>query len=91
MMSVHVEDIFMAGNPETLKNIKENIKEKFNISESGKAKKLLGFYYEWGLDTKVTYEKITMNKDTKKLVEGYKKYTGSDLKVQKILEIRERL
>ena len=57
MMSVHVEDIFMAGNPETLKNIRENIKEKFNISESGKAKKLLGFYYEWGLDTKVTYEK----------------------------------
>ena len=26
---------------------------------------------------------MTMNKDAKTLVEGYKKYTGSDLKVQK--------
>ena len=31
VMSVHVDDIFMAGKTETLKVIKENIKEKFNI------------------------------------------------------------
>ena len=42
----HVDDIFMDGKPETLKNIKENIKEKFIISESMKMKKLLGIYYE---------------------------------------------
>ena len=51
-MSVHVDYLFMAGNPETLKKTKENIKEKFNISESGKAKKFLGVYYEWGSDAK---------------------------------------
>ena len=27
VMSVHVDDVFMAGEPETLKVIKENIKE----------------------------------------------------------------
>ena len=69
-MSVHVDDVFMAGKPETLKSIKENIKEKFNISESGKIKKFLGFYYEWGHDSKGTYAKTTMEKDVKKLVAG---------------------
>ena len=32
VMSVHTDDIFMAGKPETLKIIKEKIKNKFNIS-----------------------------------------------------------
>ena len=32
VISVHVENVFTAGNPETLKDIKENIKDKFNIS-----------------------------------------------------------
>ena len=31
VMSVHVDDIFMAGRPETLENFKENRKLKFNI------------------------------------------------------------
>ena len=34
---------------------------------------------------KGTYAKMTMEKDVKKLVEGYEKYTGSDLKVKKSL------
>ena len=83
MMSVHVDNVFMAGKTETLNNIKENIKEKFNISESGKVKKFLGVYYEWGRDAKGAYAKMTMYKDVKNLVEGYENYTGSDLKVQK--------
>ena len=82
-MSVHTDGIFMAGNSETLKFIKENIKEKFNISDSGKVNKFIGAYYKWVHDTKVTYEKMTMEKDVKKLTEGYKKYMGSDLRVQK--------
>ena len=32
---------------------------------------------------KATYAKMNMNKYVKKLVEGYEKYTGSELKVQK--------
>ena len=32
---------------------------------------------------KVRTQKMTMEKDVKKLVEGYDKYTGSDVKVQK--------
>ena len=31
VMSVHVDNVFMAGKPKTIKYIKENIKEKFNI------------------------------------------------------------
>ena len=32
VISLHVDDVVMNGKPETLKVIKENIKEKFNIS-----------------------------------------------------------
>ena len=70
VMSFHVYDVFMAGNPETLKLIKEKIKEKFNISESGKVRNFLGVYYEWGCNAKGTYAKMTMEKDVKNIVEG---------------------
>ena len=59
-MSVHVDDVLMAGKPETLEYIKENIKKEFNISYSRKVKKFLGVYCKWGHDAKGTYEKITM-------------------------------
>ena len=42
-MPVHMDDLFMAGNPDTLNNIKANIKEKFNISETGKVKNFIGY------------------------------------------------
>ena len=45
VMLVHVDEVFMARNPETLKFIKEKIKEKFNILESGKLSKFIGVYY----------------------------------------------
>ena len=56
-MSVYVDNLFMSSNPGTSKNIKEKIKEKFNISESVKVKIVLGVYYEWGRDAKYTYLK----------------------------------
>ena len=83
VVSVHVYNVLMAGKPETLNNIKERIKENFNISESGKVNNFLVVYYEWGRDAKYTYAKITMDKDVKKLINVYEKYTGGDLKVQK--------
>ena len=64
-MPIHMDDILMAGKLETLKSSKENIKESFNISESGKVKKFLGVYYEWGCDAKGNYSKITMDKELK--------------------------
>ena len=67
VMSVHANDVFMVCNPETLKVIKEKIKEKFNISESGNVKKILGVNYEWGHHAKGTYAK---------LVEGLKSTLG---------------
>ena len=73
----------MAGNMETLKNLKENNKQKLNMSEYGIVGDFLGFYYEWGYYAKITYMKMTMNKYVKNLIRGYDKYTGSDLKVQK--------
>ena len=46
-------------------------------------KNFLGVYYERGRDAKVIRAKITMEKDLKKIVEGYENYTGNDVKVQK--------
>ena len=53
VMSVHLDDLFIAGSPETLESIKELIKLKFNIQESIKVKKFIGVYYEWVHDYKV--------------------------------------
>ena len=85
-MSVYVDDVFMTGKTKTLKNTKEKIKKKFNISESGKVKKFIRVYYEWGCDEKGTCTKTTIDKDVNKLVEGYEKYTGRDVKVKKTPE-----
>ena len=46
-------------------------------------KKFLRVYYEWVHYAKDTYAKTTIEKDVKKLVEGYKMYMGSDLRIQK--------
>ena len=82
-MSVHIDDLLMAVNLDTLKNTKENIQKKFNIQESGKLKNFLIVYYEWVRDAKGVYAKMIMEKDIKKLVEGYEKYNGNDVKFQK--------
>ena len=82
-MSVHVDYVFMAGKRETLEKIKEKIKTNFNIQDYGKVKKFLRLYYEWGLDAKGSYEKMTTEKGVKNLVEGYENNTGGDVKVQK--------
>ena len=80
---VYVDNVFMTGNPETLNNIKENIREEFNISDSMKARKFIGVYHEWGCDAKGTYAKTTMYQYVKNQVEGNKKYTGCGVNVQK--------
>ena len=82
-MSVHIDYVFMAGNPETLDKIKEMINLKLNIQEYGKVKKFLGVYHEWDRDAKYSYAKITTEKDFNKLEEGYDKYTRGEVKVQK--------
>ena len=46
-------------------------------------KKFLRVYYKWVHDAKGLYTKITTEKDVKKLVDGYEKFTGNDVKVQK--------
>ena len=70
VMPVHVDDVFMVDNPETLEKTKEKIKLKLNIQESGKLKNFLGVYYELGRDAKGSYTERIMEKDVKKLVEG---------------------
>ena len=82
-MSVHVYDVFMEVNRYTLDKSKEKIKLNFSIQFSGKVKKFLRVYYEWGCDAKGLYAKITTGKDVKKFVEGYEKHNESDVKVQK--------
>ena len=82
-MSVHVNDIFMEGSTEKLEKIKEMINTKFEIQKSGKLKKFIVVNYKWCHYDKVPYKKMTMDKDIKILVDGYRKFTGSDFKVQK--------
>ena len=38
VMSDHIDDVFMVGNPKTLKKIKNMINMKLNIQEIGKVK-----------------------------------------------------
>ena len=82
MISIHVDDMFMAERPGKLKKTKEMMKLDFNIQESGKVKKFIGVYYEWGHGKKVLYAKMTLEKDVNKLVEYYKKLIGGEVKVQ---------
>ena len=56
-MSVHVDYVFMLEKSETLEKTKYKINMEFNIQESGKVKKFLGVYYEWGHDAKGFYTK----------------------------------
>ena len=83
VMSVHVDDVFMAGNRDSLEKIKQKFKHNLHIQDYGKVKKFLRVYYEWGRDAKGLYEKTTTEKDVKKLVEGYDKNTWGEVKVQK--------
>ena len=83
MMSVHINNAFMTGNPETLEKMNWMINLKFIIQESEKVKKFIRVYYEWSHDAKGSYAKTTIEKGVKKLVEHYEKYTGSDFKVKK--------
>ena len=59
------------------------IKLELNIQELWKVKKFIGVYYEWGRDARSLYAKMNMEKDVKKLVERYEKFTGSYVKVKK--------
>ena len=82
VMSVHVDDAFMAGKRQTLEKIKDNIRPIFNIQYYREVKKFLRVQYEWGRDAKGSYKKMTMEKDVRKLVEDYEKNNGGDVKVQ---------
>ena len=53
---VHVDDVFVTGKPETLKKIKEIIKQKLNIQESGEVEKFIEVYYEWIRGAKGLYK-----------------------------------
>ena len=54
---------------------------EFNIQKSNKVKKFIGVDYELGCDAKFPYDKITMEKDINKFIDGYKKFIGSDEKI----------
>ena len=41
-MSVHIDDVFMAGKPDILENIKDVVKLRFNIQQSGKLRNFIG-------------------------------------------------
>ena len=76
MISVHVDEVFIARNPETLKCIKE----KASRSSISQTQERYSSFSE-SITSGVIMCKV--EKDVKKLVEGYKNYMGSDLRVQK--------
>ena len=62
VISIRVDGVFVTLRPQKLDKIKKMINLKFTFQESGKVKKLLGVYYEWGQEEKVPYAKMTMDK-----------------------------
>ena len=58
---------------------------EFNIQESARVRNFLGVYYEWVREEKCLYSKMNMEKHVDKLVGGYEKFIGGDVKVQKTL------
>ena len=81
-MSVHVDDVFMAGNRDTFEKRKEKIQPDFNIQDYRKVKKFLRLYQNGVMMQKVRTQKLTTEKDVQKLVEGYDKNMGGEVKVQ---------
>ena len=65
VMSVHVHDVFLEGRPEPLENIKDVIKLKFIIQESGKVKKFLGCTRNGVMTLKVRAKKLPWRKTSR--------------------------
>ena len=59
---VHVYNLFMAVNTETLRKIKEIIKLKFNIQESRKVRKFLGYTMNGFVMRKFHMKKLSWKK-----------------------------
>ena len=72
----HVDNTMVAGRPETLKEFKEKVKQRFNIKELGDLRKHLGFRYDWSEDNEGVKIETSMHdlaKEIVKIVEERKK------------------
>ena len=49
ILSVHVDDVIVAGMNEYVEELKIKVKERFNITDLGQLKKHLGVNNKWGL------------------------------------------
>ena len=62
ILSVHVDDVIVAGKSEYVEELKTKVKERFNITDLGQLKKHLGVNYEWGTDENGDFVKAEMRK-----------------------------
>ena len=81
ILSVHVDDVIVAGKKEFVEELKEKVKERFNITDLGKLKKHLGVNYEWGEDEYGNYVKAEMKKNAEKFISCYEKMFNKNVKV----------
>ena len=83
ILSIHVDDVIVAGMAEHLEDLKVKIKERFNITDLGQLKKHLGVNYEWGTDEEGDYVKAEMKKNAEKFINCYEKMFEKNVKVAK--------
>lgn len=81
ILSVHVDDVIVAGKNEFLEELKIKVKERFNITDLGQLKKHLGVNYEWGTDEYGDYVKAEMRKNAEKFISCYEEMFDKKVKV----------
>jgi hypothetical protein len=81
MAVVHVDDILLVGEKETIEKFKSELKKRFNISDLGQLKKHLGVWYDWRTDDNgETYIVASMTKLEDEIVEAFETSTGKMVK-----------
>ena len=77
-----VDDCFMAGKPEDLKDLMDQVESRFKITRDAEVKLHLGVSYDWKRD--VSGEMMvtcTMEKKCKNIVKCYEDHVGSEVPV----------
>ena len=79
-----VDDILIAGTRKHVDQFKEDIQQRFKISDLGPLKKHLGIWYKWMKDeNNERYLVGTMDKMVQDIIDDFVKHTGHEAKISK--------
>ena len=81
VLSIHVDDVVVAGIKECIDELKVKVMERFNITDLGLLKKHLGVTYEWGTDENGDYVKAEMRKNAEKFIDCYEEMFDKNVKI----------